>query len=311
MDRGFEEFIMYLFGALMPFAFLNFIFLKAWMGTSLIMAIIPSIFTVIAIFIAPYLLFTLVADARKKEIETVLPDILLLTSANIKSGMTIDRAILFSARPEFGTLSDHFKKAAFKVYSGAEVEETLSGMTHNIKSGIFGRTIDLLVEGIKGGGSVAKLLEETATDIRNSEAVQREIKSTVTMYVMFLVIAGVIGAPVLYAISTFMVTSISSMWGQQGSGGAEMSNAMAASGSSFITFSSPAGLDVSTFSYFAIGAIIITTFFAGIIISMIQTGNAKQGIKYVPILVSASLTIYFAIRAVLMKIFGAMMSGGG
>jgi len=153
--------------------------------------------------------------------------------------MTIDRAILFSARPEFGTISDHFKKAAFKIYSGDEVEASLLSMTRRIKSGIFGRTIDLLVEGIKGGGSVAKLLEETAADIRNSEAVQREIKSTVTMYVMFLIIAGVIGAPVLYAISTFMVTSISNMWGAQGTGSDEMSNAMSAAGGGFITFSSP------------------------------------------------------------------------
>jgi len=40
---------------------------------------------------------------------------------------------------------------------------------------------------------------------------------------------------------------------------------------------------------------------------MIQTGNAKQGIKYVPILVSASLTIYFVVRALLTKVFGSLM----
>lgn len=307
MERGFEDMIGYLFSALIPLAAINFLFLWLFVGAPLLLAAVVVVFIISAAFVNPYFLFTLMAEGRKKEIESVLPDILLLTSANIKSGMTIDRAILFSARPEFGTLSEHFKKAAFKIYGGAEVEETLLGMTRNLKSGIFARTIDLLVEGIKGGGSIAKLLQETAADIRNSEAIQREIKSTVTMYVMFLIIAGVLGAPILYAISTFMVTSISSMWGQQASG--MDSSSLSAMGGGFIQFSSPAGLDTSMFSYFAIGALVITTFFAGIIISLIQTGNAKQGIKYVPVFVSASLAIYFAVKMLLAKVFGSLMGG--
>ncbi len=305
MEHGFEEFVTYLYGGLLAFAAVNFLFLLLVIQSGFLFALIPVLFVIVAIFVAPYLFFTSLADTKKREIESVLPDILLLTSANIKSGLTIDRAILFSARPEFGVISDHFKGAAFKIYGGNSVEDSLHDMVKKIKSDTLEHVIDLLTEGIKSGGSIAKLLEETALDIRNSETLQREIKSTVAMYVMFIIIAGVIGAPLLFAISTYMVTAIGAMWGQQ-AGGMDASSEMT-SGGSFLTISSPQQLDPQSFSNFAVAAILITTFFSGLLISIIQTGSAKQGIKYATVLMAVAISLYFGAKAILWNIFGSML----
>ncbi len=305
MEHGFEEFVAYLYSGLFPLALLNFIILYFFMNVKLLFSLIPTIFILVAIFAAPYLFFTTMADTKKREIESVLPDILLLTSANIKSGLTIDRAILFSARPEFGILSEHFKSAAFKIYGGTAVEDSLHNMVKKVKSETLEHVIDLLSEGIKSGGSIAKLLEETALDIRNSETLQREIKSTVAMYVMFIIIAGVLGAPLLYAISTYMVTAIGTMWGQQAATGGESS--ALTSGGSFLSISSPSELDPSTFSNFAAMAILITTFFSGLLISIIQTGSPKQGIKYAPVLMVVAILLYFGARSILWSVFGSMI----
>ncbi|MBU4245767.1 MAG: type II secretion system F family protein [Nanoarchaeota archaeon] len=305
MEHGFDEFITYFYGALAIGATLNFLFLYFVIRITFIYSMIPTLFIILSLFSAPYLFFTTLADTKKREIESVLPDILLLTSANIKSGLTIDRAILFSARPEFGILSDHFKAAAFKIYGGNSVEDSLQNMMKKIKSDTLEHVIDLLAEGIKSGGSIAKLLEETALDIRNSETLQREIKSTVAMYVMFIIIAGVIGAPILFAVSTYMVTAIGSMWGQQ-AGGPDTSEMTSSSGS-FLTISSPAELDPQTFSNFAMAAILITTFFSGLLISIIQTGSPKQGIKYAPILMAAAMALFLGAKAILWSVFGSML----
>lgn len=304
MVHGFDEFITYFYGALAVAAVINFLFLYFIRNITFLFSMIPTLFIVICLFSAPYLFFTTIADTKKREIEQVLPDILLLTSANIKSGLTIDRAILFSARPEFGTLSDHFKAAAFKIYGGNSVEDSLQNMVKKIKSDTLEHVVDLLVEGIKSGGSIAKLLEETALDIRNSETLQREIKSTVAMYVMFIIIAGVIGAPILFAVSTYMVTAIGSMWGQQ-AGGPDTSQMT--SGGSFLTISSPAELDPQTFSNFATAAILVTTFFSGLLISIIQTGSPKQGIKYAPILMIVAMALFLGAKAILWSVFGSML----
>lgn len=307
MEHGFEEFIAYLYGGLLIVAVLNFLLLYFFLDITLLYSIIPVIFILCALLTAPYLFFTSIADTKKREIESVLPDILLLTSANIKSGLTIDRAILFSARQEFGVLSEYFKSAAFKIYGGSSVEESLQDMTKKIKSDTLEHVVDLLTEGIKSGGSIAKLLEETALDIRNSETLQREIKSAVAMYVMFVIIAGVIGAPLLFAISTYMITAIGTMWGQQ-AGGIDSSQ-MTSSGS-ILTISSPKELNPEAFANFAAAAILITTFFSGLLISIIQTGSAKQGIKYAPILMAVAMILFIGARKILWSIFGSMIGIG-
>ncbi|VVB60325.1 Type II secretion system (T2SS), protein F [uncultured archaeon] len=304
MEQGFEEFITYLYVSFSAIALLNFLVLYFIIGSTLIFSLVPSIVIIGSLFMSPYLFFTTMADTKKHEIESVLPDILLLASANIKSGLTIDRAILFSARQEFGILAEHFKSAAFKIYGGNSVEDALQDMVKKIKSDTLGHVVDLLTEGIKSGGSIAKLLEETALDIRNGETLQREIKSTVAMYVMFIIIAGVFGAPLLFAISTYMVTAIGTMWGQQATG---MDSSQLTSSGSFLTISSPQEMDPAAFSNFAFAAILITTFFSGLLISIIQTGSPKQGIKYSPVLMVVATLLYFGARSILWSIFGSMI----
>ncbi len=304
MEHGFEEFVAYLYGGLLAVAAINFILIYFFLNVKMFFSIIPVIFIVLALFTVPYLFFTTIVDTKKREIESVLPDILLLTSANIKSGLTIDRAILFSARPEFGILAEYFKGAAFKIYGGSSVENALQNLIKKVKSNTLEHVVDLLTEGIKSGGSIAKLLEETALDIRNSETLQREIKSSVAMYVMFIIIAGVIGAPLLFAISTYMVSAIGAMWGQQA---IDTDTSAMTSGGSFLTLSSPKELDPEMFSSFAVAAILITTFFSGLLISIIQTGSTKQGIKYAPILMAVALIIYFGARTILWSVFGSMI----
>ena len=250
---------------------------------------------------APYLVFSSSADSRKKEIDGVLPDFLMLVASNIKSGLTIDRAILFSARPEFGSLSTEFKKVAFEIYGGASLESAFIKLTKRIKSGVLERTISLVVEGIKSGGAVAKLLEEIAIDIRNTETLQKEIRASVMMYVMFIFMAAVLGAPALFAISTFLIQGTTAMWG-----GMDMSTGPEVQSAGMISISAPS-IDSTIFGYFALAVIIVTTTFSGILISLIQTGTARQGLKYAPIFTSVALIVYFAAKEILFRVFGNML----
>lgn len=274
------------------------------MGPPIWLALAPIALLFLIGFSAPYLIFSISADSRKKDMDEVLPDFLLLVAANIKSGLTIDRAILFSARPEFGELSREFKKVAFEIYGGESLEYSFSKIVKRIKSGALERTVSLLVEGVKSGGDVAKLLEETAIDIRNTEILQKEIRASVMMYVMFIFMAAVLGAPALFAISTFLIRGTMSMWS-----GMDTSS-MSGMETGMIKISPPS-IDITVFGYFATAAIIITTTFSGILISLIQTGTIRQGIKYSPLFTSVALVIYFVAKELLFRIFGGMLGVAG
>ncbi|MFH1127425.1 MAG: type II secretion system F family protein [archaeon] len=294
-----ETFVSRLFMVFYTMAFLDFFILYGFSGAPLWLSIIPPLLIMIVGFGSPYIIYSVVAEARRKNMEQLLPDMLLLTASNIKSGLTIDRALLFSARPEFGDLGQEFRRVAFEIYGGQPIDESFQSLTKKVKSCILERTVGLLVEGLRSGGAVAKLLEETAVDIRNTETLQKEIQSSVMMYIMFIFMAAVLGAPFLFAISSFLVSSTVGMWQDM-----DFDTEFADTG--MLKMSKP-DIDLDLFNYFSIAALVITTFFAGLLISLIQSGNLKGGIKYVPIFVSLALLINYGAKTILFMIFGDML----
>ncbi|MFB6294305.1 MAG: hypothetical protein ABEI97_00950, partial [Candidatus Nanohaloarchaea archaeon] len=85
----------------------------------------------------PYLVFSILAERRRRTIEQVLPDALLLISANIESGLTVDKAFLVSARDEFGPLADDIQLTAMRMFGGTPVEEALEELAESTNSEMF------------------------------------------------------------------------------------------------------------------------------------------------------------------------------
>jgi archaeal flagellar protein FlaJ len=262
---------------------------------------IASIVAIVSGVFIPYVVLSMMAESRRTEIEAVLPDMLLLTSSNVKSGLTIDKALLFSARPEFGILGKEIKHVALQIFGGSSVADAFSGLATKIKSQILNRTIMLLLEGLRSGGAVAQLLEESAADIRNTEMLQREVRSSVMTYMIFIFLAAVLGAPFLFGVSTFLVLTTIQLWG---GGGFEIPEE--AQQGQMVTISAP-DVDMGAFNTFVVLAIMITTVFASMLISMIQTGKIGQAFRYLPGFVIISLVIFFSTKAVLLGAFGSLV----
>ena len=268
------------------FTLLTITYLSINLNTFITTILITTI--LITGIITPYIVFTVTAEKRTKHIEKVLPDLLILAASNIKSGLTIDKALLFAARDEFGTLSQEIKKTAFKIYGGIEISEAFNAMTNRINSGHLKRTVTLLLEGIRSGGNTATLLEESAKDVETSKTLQKEINASVQMYIIFIILAGVIAAPVMFAISNYLIESTSTMWGEVDTD----SDADIGAGILKITPSS-SQVDSKFFTFFAAAAITITTIFGGMLISLIKFGNLTHSVKYSPIFTVVALGLFF------------------
>ncbi|PSH02398.1 MAG: hypothetical protein BRC26_00765, partial [Nanohaloarchaea archaeon QH_8_44_6] len=250
---------------------------------------------------------SIVAERRKKEIESILPDAMRLVSANIKSGHTLEKAFLLSARDEFGPLADEMRATAMEMYGGEPVEESLQNLEDRMKSELFQETLKLLRDGIESGGDTAALLDSSADDIRNSLEIRDEIKSSIRMYQIFIMMAAVGGAPVLFSISVYMARETTSMWSEadigsmQDAGGGGMGGIGSQVGFD-MSFSSP-DVNVALFEEFALLAIVSINLFAALIISEISNGNIKQGVKYVPVFIIISILLFLGVQG---AISGAM-----
>ena len=64
------------------------------------------------------------------------------------------------------------------------------------------------------------------------------------------------------------------------------------------------GIQYSDFRIFAIVSLIITSFFSAMIIATIKKGNAKLGLRYIPIFILVTVTLFFIADQVLGKLIG-------
>ncbi len=257
-------------------------------------ATIGTIVGIVLGFGVPWMYLSIRAERRKVKMEKTLPDALKLVSSNTRSGHTLEKAFLLSARDEFGPLADELRLTAMDMYGGRAVEDALKEMEGRIKSELFQETLKLLIDGIKAGGDKADLLDSSAQDIRNSLELRDEIKSSIRMYAIFIVMVAVIGAPILFSVSVYMAEVTTDMWDDAEMGEIE-GGGMSSQIGFDIDFDAPQ-VDVEFFNTFAYMAIATTNIFAALIISEINNGNVKSGIKYAPIFVTVSLLIYTGVN---------------
>lgn len=248
-------------------------------------------------FVLPYMVFSVTADKRKSEMERMLPDALLLVSTNLKSGSSINRAFLASAREEFGPLQYEFNTTAVQISGGVPVEDALDNMRGRIKSELFKDTLNVLTNAIEAGGNTADLLESSAEDIRSSLELRDEVRSSVRMYTVFIFIAAVVAAPALFGITVHMAETTTSMWSNVNLG-QEGSSFASGGGGSGMSFSKP-DIDTEFLGTFSILALSISNFFASLMISQIGKGNLRGGAKLVPITVSVSVGLFLVISIAL------------
>ncbi|MBI5224674.1 type II secretion system F family protein [Candidatus Micrarchaeota archaeon] len=250
------------------------------------------------------------AETRARKAEEILPEVLKIIAANIRAGLTVENAIWSVSKPEYGVLGEEIKKVSVSTYAGKPINEALVDMTKRLDSKLLERSVKLLVDGIRLGGEVANLLDEVAATVKSAKALRKEINNATLTYVIFIIFASIIVAPMLFALSLYYSETSNKIASQQ----AGKLNDPQLKNSKVISSGSPlASLafqkksadtitaeDIKVFSMSAIG---ITAFFSAMLIGLIQHGKAKRGIKLVPIFLPLALGIFLFVHEALLQAF--------
>ena len=227
---------------------------------------------------------------RRFELEEVLPDFLQLTASNVRAGMMLDRALWYAVRPRFGILAKEIEHIAKETMAGTDIKVALTKFSDKYDSPILKRTISLILEGMNAGGNMGALLSRIAVDIEESRVMQKEMAANVSNYVIFISFASVVAAPVLFALSSQFIKIT-----QKLAGSSTMPKNVQGMGLSF----SAGGISQGDFRIFAMSSIIMTVFFAALIIGAIKKGDVRSSLKYIPVFIVIGLTIYFFVDGAL------------
>ncbi len=262
-------------------------------GTVVASMVVLWVFIFVLLVFALWIMFYLAVDLkifrRKLDVEDVLPDFLQLTASNINAGMTIDKALWFAVRPRFGVLAKEIETIAKDTISGVDLKIALEKFASRYDSVILKRAISMLNEGIEAGGKIGDLLNRIAIDIQEQKSMLREMSANVTTYVIFITFASVVAAPFLFGLAGVLIGVVDKL------GTALGSTTSTASGVGIPLTFSGTGISQTDFRIFGAVSLMITSFFSAIMISTIKKGNAKSGLKYIPIFILISLTLYFIV----------------
>jgi len=288
----------------MLFGLIGFMFVLSVPAASMLL---PGSFLIISALVAGLVFFCIAVlvtymyvyyriDGRVKMVEGILPDFLLLVASNVHAGMTPFAAFRSSARKEFGPLGEEIRIATSKSLGTESFNEALKQLSKRIASDSLKETVSFFAQSLSSGGKIAKLLETTAQDLRQTQALKKELVSSTKMYVMFVVFVVVIATPVLLSVSVQFLDMVSSIQAESQTGAVEdLSVGFLATEMSF---------DVSFLQYVAYVLLLGNSLLASIFIGVIGEGKAKTGIKYFPLLLVVSLLIFFVARTV----FSGMLS---
>ena len=241
-------------------------------------------------------------DDRRTKLEKIMPDYFQIASANLRSGIALDRAMLLAARPEFSFFSDDIKDMNRKVFGGETFESALIALGSRYKSISLQHAIRMMLEAQKYGGAMADLLDQISKDLRNQQMMQTEVAGQLFMYSIFIAFAGLIAAPVLYGLTSQMIGITDAVWK-----GILASNpgGLPTTGLSFLK-PSPPKISPGLYHNFSILAIIVITGFASLIMAAIQSGSPVKGIKYLPLFILVGIGIYIVVGAMIASLFSSI-----
>lgn len=244
-------------------------------------------------------------DGRRTKMENMFPDFLQIASANLRSGISLDRAMLLAARPEFTTFSDDVKDMNRRVFSGETLSDALRGLAAKYKSYQLQHAVRMILESLTYGGAMADLLDQLSKDMRNQQLTQKEISGQLFLYSIFIAFAALIASPVLYGLTSQMIVVTDTVWK-----GILASNpgGLPSTGFSFLK-PTPPKITPQEYQYFALAAILVITGFAALIMSAISTGSAIKGLRWLPVFILIGIALFFIMQTAIAGVFSGIAGG--
>ncbi len=276
--------------ALNPLLFLLYTFLT-W-------TIVPLGLSVL-IMLSIYFYLDLKIYSRTKDMEDKLPDYLTYVSTNLKGGMSFESSLWSAIKPEFGLLATEMGLISKKVMTGSELVDSLTEFAKKYPSPIIRRAMNLIISEIQSGGKISKLMDKVIEDLKKTKLLKQEMAASTLTYVIFISAIIIVISPVLFALSYQLLDMMLKFMGRFA--GLQIANMP-------MSFSSETAIDPMDFKRFSFFAISMTSIFASIILSIIQKGDFRSGIKYIPIFLASSIFMYILASGMLNGLFSGIIA---
>ena len=215
---------------------------------------------------------------RQKEIELQFLEFMRSLVGSVKSGISINKAVLNVADKNFGALTPYIKKLANQIEWGIPVREALLIFSKDTYNLVIQRSIAIIIEADASGGDLTNVLESVTKSVIDVKKMREERRTAtysqiVQGYIVFFVFIAI-----MLILQLWLFPKLTTMQGPiQGAVGT-LGGLVGEGGT--------VSLDKVFF-----GLILIQGFFAGIMIGKFSEGTLKQGLIHSLILMTLAAVI--------------------
>lgn len=259
---------------------------------------ITELVILLILFFTFYIYYEFIIFKRTRKIEEVLPDFLEEVSINLRAGMSFDKALWNSIKPEFGILQNEIQIVAKKVMAGEDTEQALREFSTKYKSTLLEESMDMIIVGLRSGSNISEIIDKIVVSVKEAYYLNKELIASVTSYVIFISVIAVIISPLLFALSFNLMELIKSM--------SEKMSSSASRGAISLSFGANK-LNPKDFILFSKVSILIISGISSIIIADLREGSIKAGIKYVLIFMPTAYVVYVTMLTLLTSLFGILI----
>jgi len=213
---------------------------------------------------------------RVRKIDERFPDFVRDLAESRRAGMTFTKAIMHSAKGNYGVLTSEIKKIAQQISWGSSVDEALTAFSRRINTKLIRRTISLIIEASRSGGNVADVLDAASKDAREIRLLDSERRASMMSYVAVIYVAmGVF----LLIIALLCGTLIPAMTGE---GSAGLHGSMGTAG----------GIKQSDILPVFFYAALVQSAGMGMVTGVFEEGNIISGVKHIFIMVLVTWVVF-------------------
>jgi flagellar protein FlaJ len=129
------------------------------------------------------------------------PDFLRDIAESARAGMTLPRALVSAAQGTYGALTPDIRMMAAQVEWGVEFGDSLARFAARTKTPLIDRTVSLIVEAQRAGGSMVDILTAASEDAREIKQIVSERNTQMSMYNVVIYISFFVFIAVVMVLS--------------------------------------------------------------------------------------------------------------
>jgi len=216
--------------------------------------------------------YTIVRTRRIQKIDGEFPDFVRDLAESKKAGMTFTKAILLASKGSYGALTPEIQKMARQISWGQSVNDALMAFARRVNTPLIKRTVSLIVEASKGGGSTADVLEAASRDAMEIKFLQSERKANMSSYIIIVYIGAMSFLGIIVILCSSLLPNLT-----------EGANALPGVGG---------GLSMTELRNIFFYGAMVQSFGSGLVAGVFETGNFQAGAKHAFILVFVTWFVF-------------------